>query len=427
MAALFIGASPSVFAYLPHANTHSDSLSSIEHYETRQKIIQEMSLSTNDMHAIEALYRQDDGAPLAEVRVIDKPESLYIVIIPTDGETPTYINSPGSYILRHDRLHRKINQLKIYIHNSPDIFMRIVPHMDTSRLSLYFEDRLMQSNISLPPISDIFAMPLARLVHLTAPFIPWDALLAPHTRAASSVEHLVHTIRPHLSRLPDADDGAMNELGQLVYIDSGAVRPVGGGFNCSGFSKWIIDGFYYPLTGRYLSPAALSARQSDRRGHSWSDPYETTHDPYFGIDWSRALAMHLYVARHPYIDEHEAIYYTDVREVAYHDYIEDIGFPVAHLYHILYLLAHRDNESIYIGSVNGFRDGAQSHIRLHFHLALFFPYFDSAGSFKIVVMERNAESDIEDFVSRNSMHDIHLVRVPINSDFIAPQIAAHDQ
>ena len=43
----------------------------------------------------------------------------------------------------------------------------------------------------------------------------------------------------------------------------------------------------------------LKARNLDTRGNRWSAAFETERDPYFGLDWTRNMAVALARARHP--------------------------------------------------------------------------------------------------------------------------------
>ena len=448
-----------------------------EHDSIRRALRTEISAPLNELPTTGSLYEQSIGARYVHVRYTrdQGAGTHYTTITPAGTRTPTAppANSPGAYTIHRSLTGGRITQLEITLRAVPHIYARITPHTgmsssagrspaprspiesrarasrrssDGSSLTLYIDQRAIHQGVILPAtIDEIMQVSLEQTLEMSSAIIDWHTLLVPaaQTRyspgggggaSSSPVLSLIQQIRPHLSLLPDAEDGAMNEHGELVAIATGAVRHTGGGFNCSGFSKWVVDGFYAPLSGgRYLSPAVLSQRQLDQRGTEWSTRWEEGEDPYFGLDWSRALAAELTAARARRGVRGTDSTTADVRTLPHHTYTEDIGYPVAQLRGILYMLALRDDAAVYIGSVNTIRAvtadntnssaaASTSGLRKHFHIALFFPYFDADGRFSVTVMERNAESTLEDFMRRQSPHQVHLVTLPIDTPFAPPRI-----
>jgi len=111
------------------------------------------------------------------------------------------------------------------------------------------------------------------------------------------------------------EDGAMDASGRMVFIATGA--PAGkGGFNCSGFAKWVVDGFYAPLEGRDMDIEVLKSRNALRDG-SWSTRYEEVLDPYFGLDWSRGLAREIAAARTGVVPADDQVDVRDQDRVPY--------------------------------------------------------------------------------------------------------------
>jgi hypothetical protein len=211
----------------------------------------------------------------------------------------------------------------------------------------------------------------------------------------------------------------MDEDGNLVLIESLRLQDQQAGFNCSGFAKWIVDGLHEPLYGSYLSIGELKTKHLSRRGHRWSDPLEDERDPYFGLDWTRNLATAMLSGEQGEtgVDPEAA----DVRSVAYNEYVEDIGFPVARLPQILYLLAVHEPGHFYIGSLNR-EFGSDPPLNQHVHVAVLFPYFDDRGRFVVDVMERNVETSLQSLDRRYHDDSIHLVRVRADRSYTPPVI-----
>jgi hypothetical protein len=219
------------------------------------------------------------------------------------------------------------------------------------------------------------------------------------------------------------DDGAMDSSGRLVFIATGNPAPSGlGGFNCSGFAKWVIDGFYSPLTGSLTNIDTLRSRDSDLLGRAWSAKFEEEQDPYFGLDWSRGLARALAEARTGQMPGPEAL---DVTVSDRFTHVKDVGYRVEDLPGLLYFLARSRPGTIYLGSVNarskGAPEGASMLLRQHHHVVVFLPFFDEDGGFHAVVMERNKETGVPSLIRRYKGEYINLVRADSGGQFDPPE------
>jgi hypothetical protein len=227
----------------------------------------------------------------------------------------------------------------------------------------------------------------------------------------------IETIRRLLPGLPDQDDGALDEHSRYVFIESGDPQRGSVGLNCSGFAKWISDGFHYGLTGRYLAIDPLKEKHLDYRGNRWSLRFEDERDPYFGLDWSRNLAASLWRAQGFESLSPEEF---DVRRVEYLAYREDVGYPMEDLKVLMFLEAAANPGHFYIGSLNR-EYGSEPVLRQHFHMIVLFPYFTSTGTLRIAVFDRNRETALESTIQRYSGAYIHLVRMPVGAKFL-PQL-----
>jgi hypothetical protein len=217
------------------------------------------------------------------------------------------------------------------------------------------------------------------------------------------------------------DDGAMDAAGRMVSIATGA--PAGrGGFNCSGFAKWVADGFFAPLAGHPMDLAPLKARDAGIE-KTWSARYEELYDPWFGLDWSRGIAKSLALARdgRPAADGE-----VDVRDDAFVPWIADQGYPLSSLAAQLYLLARARPGAMYLGSVNAASalqapEGIPT-LRQHHHVVVLLPWFDAAGAFHVTVFERNVETGIPSLLRRFPGEYVALVRIPADGVFALPRI-----
>ena len=184
----------------------------------------------------------------------------------------------------------------------------------------------------------LLTAPFARVVELTRAVVRWDLLLRRgEAQADRHQEEVIRAIRSALGGLREADDGALDEEGRYVRIADGSRQGPPGGLNCSGFVKWVVDGFYAPLSGgRSLGVEELKQRHLELRGNRWSQGYEQARDPYFGLDWARNLASALARVNGEASDGPES---SDVRHLEFLEYREDVGYPVEELKLALFLAA----------------------------------------------------------------------------------------
>jgi hypothetical protein len=361
------------------------------------------------------------------VRMYEQLGNRYYVYIPVPaGSEDVDLVSPGSYIVRKRLSDGSIDQVKIFLQRDEESFLRVHPREghSTVELDLYLAGELFYRDVHVPMTMErILVAPLPEIQRATAGIVDWSivAVDAAHP-GYGAVETMVEQIRGALPTLPDAEDGAMNEEGHLVRIETLAAMDEQTGFNCSGFAKWVVDGLYQPAHGSYLAIEPLKRRHIDHRGTRWSRRLEESRDPYFGLDWTRNLAIHLAAADR---DEDPADFdpeVMDVRSVPTARYREDVGFPVEDLPWILYRLAVLHPGEIYLGSVSR-PYGEDVVLRQHSHVVVFLPFFGRDGRFNSVVMERNVESSTASLQERYPGEYVHLTRVNANRLFVPPRIA----
>jgi hypothetical protein len=239
---------------------------------------------------------------------------------------------------------------------------------------------------------------------------------------------LIGKVREKIRGLEFGDDGALNEKGEYVYIATGAAQQDTRGLNCSGFVKWLIDGLLSPLTGKKLEIEPLK-QPFGKRGSNFSDPFEESRDPYFGLDWSRNLAA---VANSTFKSaEFADIEETSVNRAAfatlitrsgstsairhYPGYLGEAGFGFEGIQPLLYTLAIDEPHNIYLAAINTV--GGTPPLRTYFHIAALFPYFDEDGNFRVAIFESAEETSFNRFRVRYPSHYVNLSRIPVRLEF----------
>jgi hypothetical protein len=331
----------------------------------------------------------------------------------------------GTFIIKKSLSDGSFLQAKVFVQNDPGCYLKLFPDGDRTAMDIMLYNESFQTHVVLPTrFQDLLTSSFARIVELSRSSVDWSLVIAPVPGPGDSrLERIVRTLRGRLGAMRDMDDGAMDSEGRLVFIASGKPAPAGlGGFNCSGFAKWVIDGFYLPLTASLTDISALRSRDSDLLGKAWSAKFEEEQDPYFGLDWSRGLARALVEARTGRMPGPESLDVTDSERFTH---VRDVGYSVPDLPGVLYFLARNRPGTIYLGSVNarskGVPPGASMLLRQHHHVVVFFPYFDEAGDFHAVVMERNKETSVPSLIRRFGNEYINLVKVDSTGQFAPPE------
>jgi hypothetical protein len=287
-------------------------------------------------------------------------------------------------------------------------------------------------SLPLPvPFERLYTMPLEEVLGLAGNKFPrrfFDIDPADYRDA----RRFMGLVRERLPEIGFADDGAIDEKGEYVFIDSLESQPAGKeGLNCSGFVKWLVDGLLRPHGGGRLPVAPLKAPAGGRKS-SFSEELERLRDPFFGLDWTRNLAARANTALHSpargAIEEFE-VRKSPFAEVImrngaagavrlYPGFLENAGFGIEGLQPLLYTLAVENPDRLYLASVNTELAAAGGpRMRQHFHTAALIPYFNEYGNFHIAVFESAEETSFAAFRGRYPGHYVNLVTIPLEPDF----------
>lgn len=360
-------------------------------------------------------------------------DAFYIIIAPDRAGTyPIY--AQGSWIIKRSDRDGSFLQAKIFLRSDPGTFARVYPFDSRSRIDIIVYGGVLYREVIVPlPFDEVLRSPLSRMRELTADVIDWS-LFAPEPALYADLRRLESAIRVRLPGLRYADDGAIDQDGNPVLISTRAAQPAPAGLNCSGFAKWLVDGILHPVTGNYLSIGALKERMIDWRGSSFTISFEETLDPFFGLDWSRALAREAWAVFHPSrhdesplandVDEPPfALRVKDADPVnggssyeAFADNFDDVGIDVRGLKAELFVLALREPGRFYLAQFNA-RDKNPPNLRRYFHIAALLPYFDEDGVFRVTVFESAAETSLDRILADRDYEFVKLVRLPVSSRF----------
>jgi hypothetical protein len=231
-------------------------------------------------------------------------------------------------------------------------------------------------------------------------------------------------IRLQLPRLfaGDIEDGAQDAKGQFVYIKNLEPQSGMGGFNCSGFTKWVIDGLYRALTGGKMMDITALKKQPTQRtnANQYIQHRYPERDPYFGLDWIRNLAWYAEQSRFP---DKPLVNITrnDVSDVTFLPFVPDVGYPLSSLEAVLYEQAGKNPGVFYLGAVS-VEFGTNPPMRQYIHDLVLMPRFDKNGQFVINMFERNTETTPEILRQRYPGGYIFLTKVQGSRQFDLPAL-----
>jgi len=405
----------------PSAQALDRSIFSLENYEARAAVKEVLISSLAELEGVKpALIAQRESALRVQFRVESQGGFLYLLFL-NESEGAFPVAGRGNIIIKRDMRDGRFVQMKLFLRAHSECFIRIFPAGKRSLMDVTLFGEPLYQKVLLPlEFTQLLDTPFSEIVSLTAATVDWPLLLYEgrdeEDRRGGAIAQRIRELVPRLKAL---EDGAMDARGKYVLIAGGAPQGEPGGFNCSGFAKWVVDGFIIPLLGRGLEIESLKKKRTEVRGNRWNTRYEQQRDPYFGLDWSRNLAIALLEAREgrAIADPERA----DVRQVQFLRYTEDVGYPLHALELLLFLDCQKNPGSFYLGSVNG-EYGREPVLHQHFHLVVFFPYFTAGGEFKTAAFEINRETGLESLKARFKQDYIHLVRLSCGGTFSPPAV-----
>ncbi len=145
------------------------------------------------------------------------------------------LDTAGTFIIKRSRADGSFVQAKIFLQDDPGCYARITPLGERTALEITLFGRTFQRGVILAArFESLLTAPLERIMRLAEPAVDWDLLQpAERTDADMAVERTAASIRRALPRLGDAEDGAMDAAGRMVFIRDGSPQSAASGFNLS--------------------------------------------------------------------------------------------------------------------------------------------------------------------------------------------------
>lgn len=406
----------------------------VENWEIRAKlkdlILAPAGKAMRSPAAIYTIPSHPEDQVEVEVR---KTEQHFYIVFKNSEKKDFPLVGRGNYIVKKEIETGKFVQLKIFLQSEHDFFIRLYPYKSKTKLDFFFYGERIYHDIILPvEFEYLLTAPFSKIMTITSNTIDWSCFFIDSGyQEWNIIKNMITYAQSNHYKMGNVYDGAQNAMGEYVYIESGEPLVNEEGFNCSGYAKWIADGIYAGIVygsdavnrtdKRYLSIASLKKKHTKLRsaGNSWVTSGDTL-DAWFGLDWCRNIAVSLYEARAGVkVDDPTSM---DVTYLPYFYYTPDVGFSVDKIKPVLYLLATKNPGSIYFGTVSLLRRGS-SNVRLYSHVAVFVPYFDKDGDFKVVVLETGEANSLDSLESRYPSSFIHFSQAKTTKIFAPPEVS----
>jgi hypothetical protein len=334
------------------------------------------------------------------------------------------------------------SKIRVFLRSDPYTYVQFRPFAgvdDKCRMDVVLYDGYIVRSLPLPiPFERLFVLPVEAALSAAGDKFP-RRYFDPLPGMYRDQRDFIKAVRSRLPEVGFADDGAVDENGRYVFINTlEAQEPEKAGLNCSGFAKWVVDGILRPITGRRLPVSPLKRPFGDR-GSSFTEPWEASRDPFFGLDWCRNLAARaVSVLRSPAfsaLDEIEVRRWPftelvkrsrdGVSPQSYPGFLKEAGFGIEGLHALLYTLAVDEPGRIYLAAVSSEISAPTTasnprglpRMRQYFHIAVLVPYFNENGVFQVAVFESAAETSFTRFKARYPGHFVNLSRIPVEGAF----------
>jgi hypothetical protein len=386
-----------------------------------------------------------DGGGRVQIRA-EAGRDEFMIILARELDSPIRSSggrfpgwAQGSWILTRRRDTGEASRIRVFLRSDPYTYIQFRPlGPDKSQMDVVVYDAYIRRSLPLPvPLERLYTMPVEEALVLAGEKFP-RKYFEPDPANYRDLRNFITQVRNRLPDLRFVDDGAIDERGTYVYINTLEAQDEPGGLNCSGFAKWIVDGILRPRTGERL-PIGPLKEPFGSRGSSFTEPWESIRDPFFGLDWTRQLASRamgvlrssayegleeIEVRRQPFSQVIVREQNTSVLR-SYPGYLKDAGFGFEGLHPLLYTLAIDEPGRIYLAAVNTEmgpptteeNPRGRPRMRQFFHIAVLVPFFNEYGTFQVVVFESAEETSFANFKTRYPGHAVNLVRLPIESSF----------
>lgn len=324
----------------------------------------------------------------------------------------------GTWVFYFDGRLNSIKEIKIFLGEGPFTYLLMRPEWNIFRAEVFLEGERIASRVPiLLDLNRLMGISMRELAQMTAAHIRWDLFFLDDGNQGQLSREFAQSALQHLGQgFPEQEDGALDERGIWRRIATG--QPFSpGGFNCSGLAKWFVDALAYGTARRYLPLSErLLEKPLEIRGNAYTASLEDVRDPYFGLDWTRALLRELRRLAEPSSEPGWNDF--DITDYPWTRYVPNRGYPIEKLPAVSQWLTATRPARLFLLSVNGdFRSSPNAPVLLqHRHVAILLLWSEK-GLMRHALFEADGSAarrtSISNLVSRYPNHFVHLVETPL--------------
>lgn len=379
---------------------------------------------------------QTDFGQVFQVRAEREGSEVAIVFAPREGSYDFLGKAPGAWVVYRDYYSGKILRVNVYFQYDSRVYVCLrpdnQPKKPKSEVDLIIHGAYACRGVPLGiPFSDVLKLSFSELFNLTKETVPWNYVKTDYRNYVNN-NKMVEKIRRKLPQFEYIEDAAYDEFENPVYISTGEARsgtPGKIGINCSGFTKWVVDGITIALSGSATKIEALKQPTIELEGTLYKAQAEEE-EMFRSYDWIRNLSTAAVCAERDkefpagtlgvdvQVNPFAGLKSADgtVRNVGF---VPKTGYEINLLKPLLYVLAATEPDMLYLGAVKTCKCKTEDNPETwtFHHDVVFLPYFDQAGICHIEVFESGVETSFEEFVEENKGSYIYLCRVKSSDRF----------
>lgn len=379
---------------------------------------------------------QTDFGQVFQVRAEREGSEVAIIFAPRENNYNFYTKAPGSWVIYRDYYSGKVLRVHVYFQLDSRVYVCLrpdnQPKKPKSEVDLIIYGAYACRGVPLGlEFSEVMKLSFSELFNLTKETVPWNYVKSDYRNYMNNKE-ICKKIRRKLPQFEYIEDAAYDEFEKPVFISTGEERsgtPGKIGINCSGFTKWVIDGITIALSGSATKIEALKKPTIELAGTLYRAQAEEE-EMFRSYDWIRNLSTAAVCAERDkefpagtlgvdvQVNPFAGLKSPDgtVRNVGF---VPKTGYEINMLKPLLYVLAATEPDMIYLAAVKSCMGNTQNEPEtwtFHHDLVLL-PYFDEAGICHINVFESGVETSFDEFIAANQGTYVYLCRVKSTDRF----------
>ncbi len=371
-----------------------------------------------------------------QVRAEKEGSEVAVIFAPRENNYNFLSKAPGGWVVYRDYYSGKPLRVNVYFQFDSRVYVCLRPENKPKKpkaeVDLIIHGAYACRGVPLGlPFEDVLTLSFSELFNLTKETVPWNYVKS-DSRNYINNGKIVEKIRRKLPQFEYIEDAAYDEFENPVFISTGEARsgtPGKIGINCSGFTKWVVDGITIALSGSATKIESLKQPTIELEGTLYKSQAEEE-EMFRSYDWIRNLSTAAVCAERDkefpagtlgvdvQVNPFAGLKSPDgtVRNVGF---VPKTGYEINMLKPLLYVLAATEPDMIYLGAVKtcmGNTENEPETWTFH-HDLVFVPYFDQAGICHIAVFESGVETSFDAFVAANQGTYVYLCRVKSTDRF----------